>query len=162
MVTSIEISTRSYGLNYSDLSGALGMWWFHDVFSRQVLIWSSSVFVRVVHSWDGNGRSSGMSEVTTASPKPSFRARWRVATPWSTQEMLGGQHQIVDTLAHPCPSKSGHPCTSLPMPELLTGASCRKSGRGSLLNRPSCPLDDPIGQGTEANWTDDIHEGDHA
>ena len=41
--------------------------------------------------------------------------------------------------------------TSLPMTELLTRASCRKDRRGSLLNRPSCPPDDPIGQGTELN-----------
>ena len=40
--------------------------------------------------------------------------------------------------------------TYLPMPELLTKASCRKkTGRESLLNRPSYPPDDPIGQGTE-------------
>ena len=45
--------------------------------------------------------------------------------------------------------------TSLPMPELLTRAYCKKkSGRGSLRNRPSCPPDDPIGQGTDLNWTD--------
>ena len=41
--------------------------------------------------------------------------------------------------------------TPLPMPELLTKASCRKkTWRGSLLNRPSCPTDDPPGQG---HWT---------
>ena len=39
--------------------------------------------------------------------------------------------------------------TSSPMPELLTMASCIKTGRGSLLNRLSCPSDDPIGKGTE-------------
>ena len=40
--------------------------------------------------------------------------------------------------------------TSLPMPERLTGASCRKKDwKGSLLNRPSCPRDDPIGQMSE-------------
>ena len=51
--------------------------------------------------------------------------------------------------------------TYMPMPELLTRASCRKqkqktkqkNGRRSLLNRPSCPPDDPIGQGTELNST---------
>ena len=46
--------------------------------------------------------------------------------------------------------------TSLPKPELLTKASCRMTGRGSLLNRPSCPPDVPIGQGTELNCTDDV------
>ena len=42
--------------------------------------------------------------------------------------------------------------TSLLMPELLTVAFCKKkTGRGSLLNRLSCPLDDPFGHETELN-----------
>ena len=41
---------------------------------------------------------------------------------------------------------------SLPLPELLTRASCTKAKRWSLLNRPLCPPDDPIGQRTELNW----------
>ena len=42
--------------------------------------------------------------------------------------------------------------TSLLMSQLLTMASRKKkkTGRGSLLNRPSCPPDDPIGRGTES------------
>ena len=50
--------------------------------------------------------------------------------------------------------------TSLPMPELLMMVSHPKTGRGFLLNRPSCPSpllsarDDLIGKGTERNWTD--------
>ena len=39
------------------------------------------------------------------------------------------------------------------MPELLAEASCRKDWRGSLLNHPTCPPDDPTGQGNELNWT---------
>ena len=35
------------------------------------------------------------------------------------------------------------------MPEPLTRAPVGKSGRGSLLNRPSCSLDEPVRQGTE-------------
>ena len=31
------------------------------------------------------------------------------------------------------------------------GPHAEQTGRGSLLNRPSCPPDDPIGQGTELN-----------
>ena len=27
----------------------------------------------------------------------------------------------------------------------------KKTGRGSLINRPSCVLDDPVGEGTELN-----------
>ena len=46
--------------------------------------------------------------------------------------------------------------TSLLMPELLTKASCRKGLlqkrlEEKRLNRPSCPHDDPIDQGTELN-----------
>ena len=37
------------------------------------------------------------------------------------------------------------------MLELLTMAPCR---REYLLNRLSCPADDPIGQGTELDWTE--------
>ena len=41
---------------------------------------------------------------------------------------------------------------SLPMPELLTRASCRKDRKSYLLNHLSFPCDDPIGQGTEAEF----------
>ena len=44
--------------------------------------------------------------------------------------------------------------TSLPMPELLTRASCRKDWERSLLNHPSRPPDDPISQGNDLNWTE--------
>ena len=42
--------------------------------------------------------------------------------------------------------KSGHPC---PCQNCSQGPPAEKTGRGSLLNRPSCPPDDPNGQGTE-------------
>ena len=45
-------------------------------------------------------------------------------------------------------SKSGHP---YPCQNCSQGPPEEKSGRGSLLNRPSCSPDDPIGQGTELN-----------
>ena len=35
------------------------------------------------------------------------------------------------------------------MPDLVTRAFCRKTGRQSLLNHPSRPPDDLFGQGTE-------------
>ena len=35
----------------------------------------------------------------------------------------------------------------------LRGPSAEKTGRGSLLNRPSCSPDDPVGQGIELNWS---------
>ena len=56
------------------------------------------------------------------------------ATPWSAEEMLDGQ------------SKSGLPC---PCQNCLQWPSALKTGRGSLLNRLSCPPDDPVGQGTK-------------
>ena len=60
---------------------------------------SFAVFVSVaVVLVAGGWHRSGMSHATTASPKLSFRTGW--ATPWSAEEMLDGQHQTVDTLAH--------------------------------------------------------------
>ena len=43
--------------------------------------------------------------------------------------------------------------TSLPSQNCSQGPPAEKTGRGSLLNRPSCPPDDPIGQGTDLNRT---------
>ena len=50
-------------------------------------------------------------------------------------------------------------CTSLPMQKKKKNSSQgppaeKKTGRGSLLNRPSCPPDDRMGQGPELNWTE--------
>ena len=62
------------------------------------------------------------------------------ATPWSAEEMLDGHCQKVDILS---------------MPEQLAIASCRKkkkTGRESLLNRPSYSHIDPIGKGQK--WTE--------
>ena len=83
----------------------------------------------------GNSHDSGMSHGTTASPKPSFRASWRVGN------ALVGRGNAGWTT-----SKSGHPyqCQNCSQ-----GPPAEKSGRGSLLNHPSCPPDDPIGQGTD-------------
>ena len=46
------------------------------------------------------------------------------ATPWSTEEMLDGQRQRVDILAH---ARTAH-----------KGLLQKKTGRGSLPNRPTC------------------------
>ena len=59
------------------------------------------------------------------------------ATPWSAEGMLDGQHQRVDVTTNARTVRKG----------LLQ----KKTGRGSLLNRPSCLPDDPIGQGIELN-----------
>ena len=61
---------------------------------------------------------------------------------WSTlcyaEKVLDGQHQRVDISAHARTVDKG----LLPK---------KKTGRESLLNLPSCPPDDQIGQGTELN-----------
>ena len=59
------------------------------------------------------------------------------AMPWSADEMLNGQHQRVDIFAH--------------VRTVHKGLLQKKRRRGSLLNRPSYPPDDPIGQWAEVN-----------
>ena len=94
-------------------------------------------------SRDGNLHGSGMSHATTASPKPILQGTLEV---WRRRGRL-----------RKCWTDNIKERTCLPVPELLTRASCRKDNNNkkrSLLNRPSChqkPLhpDDPIGQGTE-------------
>ena len=86
-------------------------------------------------SRDGNLHGSGMSHATTASPKPSFRAPWRVG-----DAVVGRENAGWTT------SKSEHPCPCQSWPQ---GPPAEKTGRGSLLNRPSCSPYDQVGQGTE-------------
>ena len=88
-------------------------------------------------SRDGNLHNSVMSQARTASPKPSFRAPWRLG------DAVVGRGKVGWTT-----SKSEHPC---PCQDCSQGPPAEKTGRGSLLNRPSCPLDDPISRGTELN-----------
>ena len=52
--------------------------------------------------------------------------------------------------------KSGHPC---PRQNCSQWPPTEKTGRGSLLNHPLCPPDDPLGQETELNGTDE--DGGH-
>ena len=81
-----------------------------------------------------------MWHATTASPKQLFRTPGRMGdTVVSRGKMLDGQHQKVDISAH---TRIAH-----------KGLLQKKTGRGSLLNRPSCSPDEPIGQGTELNFT---------
>ena len=54
--------------------------------------------------------------------------------------MLDEQHQRVDIPAHARTAHKGFPQKRLE--------------KGSLLHCPSCPPDDPVGQGTKLNWTD--------
>ena len=79
-----------------------------------------------------------MCHATIACPKPSFREPLRMV-----DAVVGGGSVGWTT------RKSGHPC-----PYARTshkGPPAEKTGKGSLLNRPSCPLGDQIGQGTELN-----------
>ena len=111
-------------------------------------------------SRDGNLRGSGMSHATTASPKLSFRAPRRV-----DDAVVGRGNGGWTT------SKCGHPCPCQNCPQ---EPPAEKTGRGSLLNCPSCPPlppppfrpplfrpppcppppcpPDPVGQGTGLNW----------
>ena len=73
---------------------------------------------------DGNLHGSGMSHATTASPKPFFRATWRVG------DAVVGRGNAAWTT-----SKSGHPC---PCQNSSQGPSEEKTATGSLLNRPLC------------------------
>ena len=88
-------------------------------------------------SRNGNVHGSGMSHATTASPKPSFKAPWKVG-----DAVVGGGNAGWTAL------KSGHPC---PCQTCSQGPTAASTGRGILLNRPSCLPDDPIGEGTELN-----------
>ena len=53
------------------------------------------------------------------------------AKPWSADEMLDGQHQRMDVLAH---ATTAH-----------DGLSLNGTGRGSLLSHPSAPADEQLG-----------------
>ena len=86
---------------------------------------------------DGNLHSLGMSHATTACPKPSVRAPWRV------DDAVVGRG-----IAGCTTSNSGHPC---PSQNRSQWPPAEKTGRGSLLNRPSCPPGDQIGQEIELN-----------
>ena len=103
---------------------------------------SSSAWVHRNLFWQltrgGNLHGSGMSGATTASPKPSFRASLRV------DDAVVGRGNAGWTT-----SKSGHLC---PCQNCSKWSPQGKTGRGSLLNRPSCLPEDPIGQDTELNW----------
>ena len=88
-------------------------------------------------SRDGNLNGLSMSHTMTASPKPSFRAPWRVGDAVVSRRNAGWTT-----------SKSGHTCPCL---NCSQGPPAEKTGRGSLLNRPSCPPNVPVNQGTELN-----------
>ena len=89
-------------------------------------------------SRDGNLHGSGMSHATIASPKRSIRASWRMGDAVVGRENAGWAK-----------SKNGH--ISL-CQNWSQGPPVEKTGRGTLLNRPSCHPDDTVGEGVELNW----------
>ena len=91
-------------------------------------------------SRDWNLHGSDKSHDKTASQKTSFREPRKVG-----DVVVGRENAGLTT------SKSGHLC---PCQDCSQGLPAGKTGRRSLLNRPSCPLDEPIGQGTELNWAE--------
>ena len=86
-------------------------------------------------SRDGNMHGLGIHSAMTASPKLSFR------TPLRMSDM------VVRGTAGWTTSKSGHPCSC----QNFSVPPAERTGSGSLLNLPSCPPVDAIGQGTELN-----------
>ena len=75
------------------------------------------------------------SHATTASPKPSFKAIWRV-----------GGAVVSRQNARRTTSKSGHPCQCQ---NCSWWPLAEKAGSGSLLNCPSSPPNNPTGQETD-------------
>ena len=75
-------------------------------------------------SGDGNLHGSGMSHATTASPKPSFRAPWKVGD------------AVIDRGNAGWTSKSAYSC---PCQSCSQGPPAEKTGIEFLLNCPSCP-----------------------
>ena len=93
----------------------------HDCAARSASFWiHMTLFWQL--SRDGNLHRSGISHATTASPKPSFRAPWRMG------DAVVGRRNVGLTT-----SNSGHPC---PCQNCSQGPCAEKTGRRSLLNRP--------------------------
>ena len=80
-----------------------------------------------------------MTRASTASPNCTKGQIGGCATSWSAEEMLDGQHQTP---------KSGHP---YPCQNCWQGHPAEKTGRGSLLNSPSCR---PRRPGRSRDWTE--------
>ena len=81
-------------------------------------------------SKDGSLHCSGTRHAMTASRKLSLKAPWRV-----------GDAMVSSGNAGWTTPKSGHPC---PCQNCSQGPPAEKTGRGSLLDHPPCPPNDPI------------------
>ena len=86
-------------------------------------------------SRDRNSHGSGRSRATTASPKPPFRATWRMG-----DAVVRQRKRWMDNVKE---------WTIMPMPELLTIASRRKDWNRISAETPVMFPDDPIDQGAE-------------
>ena len=76
-----------------------------------------------------------MSHAMTASLKPSFRAPWKMGTPWSAEEKW-----CMDNIRE---------WTFLVLPELLTAAFCRNDWKRISAESSLVSPDDHIGQETK-------------
>ena len=116
-------------LIFARLPGDSSNRWFRSLLLCHLLYLCRELWVHRNLFWqlskDGILHGSGMSQFTTALPKPSFRA------PWSVGDAVVGRGNAGWTT-----SKSGHPC---PCQNWSQRPPAEKTGRWSLLNRPSCP-----------------------
>ena len=113
----------------------------HGCGARSTPMWvHRNVFWQL--SRGGNLHGSGMSHATTASPKLSFRAPWRMG------DAVVGRGNVGWTTP-----KNGHPCSCQ---NCSQGPPAEKTGSRCLLNRPPCPPEDQIGHVTELNWRQNV------
>ena len=122
------------------LLGAQGQWLGAEQARSASLWFHRNPFWQL--SRDRHLDGSSMSHATTSSPKPSFRAPWRVG------DAMGGRGNAGQTT-----SKSGHPCR---YQNWVQEPPAGKTARRPLLNRSSCspPPPHPTPPPSELNWTD--------
>ena len=105
--------------------------------ARSTSLWVHRNLFRQL-SRNGNLHGSGRLHATTASLKPSFRAPWRVGDAMVSR----GNARWTSKSGHPCQCQN---CSQRP--------SAEKTGKGSLLNHPSCPP--PFSQPSQSrDWTE--------
>ena len=104
--------------------------------ARSTFLWiHRNIFWQL--SREENLHGPGMSHAMTASPKQSFRAPRRIG---DTMVSRGNAGWTTAKSRHTCLCQN---CSQRPPAE--------KTGRGFLLNHPSCSPDDPISQRSELN-----------
>ena len=98
---------------------------------------SASMLVHRNLFWQLSRDGHFWSHSMTACPKPSFMAPWS----WRVDDTVISRRNAGWTT-----SRSGHLC---PCQNCSRWPPAEKTGRGSLLNCPLFPPDDPFGQGME-------------